>query len=202
MRTSTPLVVVALVACAAAACSRSKRPNPGNLDLMLGDNTRATHVVSPVEIWGDAKARLAAPAPSGLEAPAHAHRAARTRHLALVPRRAPRAERVLGVAVREPQPQPRIAVAPAPAPAPRAEPAPAPEPAPQPDPEPVSRRGGWSEDPNNGGGIHIPGFPGGGVIIIRGGHGGMDPCDEHGHGGIFPGLPGRMGGGRWGGIRF
>ncbi len=192
----TPSVAVVACVALAAACSRSKPVDRSKLDLALPDYTRPGHVASALEIWGKDKPTAAAPAHTGVDAPQRAHRKAPTHKLALVPKRVrgPEHAPLLGRAV-----QPTIAVAPTPAPRPVPAPAPS-EPQPT-DPQPDHGRGGGFPAPN-GGGIHFPGFPGGGVIIIRGGHGGMDPCDEHGHGGIFPGLPGRMGGGRWGGIRF
>lgn len=187
MRTPSSVAVVGCIGLA-AACSHPKPPDASQLDLVLGDGARPTHVVSALEIWGKAKATPAAPATEGVVAKLHAHRKAPSRRLAFVPKRARGPERapLLGHEV-----QPNVAVAPAPAPAAQPEPAPAPVPdTPQPaDPQPGQGRGGWFPEPS-GGGIHIPGFPGGGVIIIRGGHSGMDPCDEHGRGG-FPGMPGR-----------
>jgi hypothetical protein len=107
--------------------------------------------------------------------------------------------------------------------------APAAEPEPSAEPQPThgggpgggypgGGGGGWSVPGGNEGGFRIPGI--GGVVIIRGGGSGLDPCDEHhrprgnsgmgGMGGIgggilinprAPSLPGRTGGG-WSGGRF
>jgi len=94
-----------------------------------------------------------------------------------------------------PEPVPTVAALPAPLPA--AQPAPAPAPA----PEPVATQPAAEPAPQQGhgsgglGGI-LRGI--GGVIILRGGHSGLDPCDEHDrHGGgvmlPMPGMPGRGG---------
>ena len=199
MRTPSPLVVVAFIGLA-AGCSRSKPVASDHLDLVLGDAGRREPVVSAIEMAGEAKTTPVAPARSGAVAMLHARKKARTRSPAPRPKRAPEAEHVPVPAL---DPQPTIAAAPAPATP--AAPAPAPDPAaPQtPDPQPGHGRGDWPIP--IGGGVRIPGIPGG-VIIIRGGHSGMDPCDEHGRhgigGGIFPRLPGRGGRGFPGGIVF
>ena len=169
-----------------AGCSRSKLKGGENLDLVLSDGARPARVASALEIWGKDKPRSTAAAVSGARAPRHAPRRTRTHHRAAIARRAPR-----GV----PDQVPTVAAAPAPrgeaqtAPAAAAEPT-APRPA-----EPQQGHGGLG----GLGGI-LRGI--GGVIILRGGHSGMDPCDEHdrGSGGI-PTIPGR--GGRFpGGIVF
>lgn len=191
------MAVVAFIGLA-AGCSRGKPAESDQLDLVLGDGGQRPRVVSAIEIAGEAKATPVSVAQSGAVAPLHARRQARNRRPAPRPRPAPEAEHVPAPAR---APQPTIATAPAPEPS--HEPAPDPAPTSAPDPQPGHGRGDWPAP--TGGGIHIPGI--GGVIIIRGGHSGTDPCDEHGRhggigGGIFPGLPGRIGRGSPGGIIF
>ena len=200
MRTPSSLVVLGLLGLA-AGCSRGKPTDSKHLDLVLDEYTRRRPVVSAIELAGEAKVTPAAVAASGVTAPLHAHRRAPKRAPAMVARRAPKAEHTPVVAH---LPQPSVAAAPAPVAAADPAPIPAAEPTnPEPDPQPRHGGGGWSAPTD--GGIHFPGLPGGGVIIIRGGHGGNDPCDEHGRGGIggiLGGLPSPVGRGFPGGIRF
>ena len=197
MRSPSSLVVVALIGLS-AGCSRGKPVDSNHFELVLDDAARRPAVVSALELGGEARTTPAASARSGAVAPLHARRKARTRRTALTPKRAPEAEHAPAIAA---APAPATPVAPAPAP--RAPTAPEPAAPPTADPQPGQGRGGWSA-PADGGGVRIPGIPGG-VIIIRGGHSGMDPCDEHGRGGlggIIRGLPGRIGRGSPGGIVF
>ena len=198
MRGPSSLVVLSLLGLA-VGCSRSK-PAVNRLDLALPDIGRRTPVASALELGAEAKAEPAAPARKGADAPLHAHRN-RPNHRP-APHLQPTRRGPERVPVLAGDPVPTIVPAPIPtsAPAPVAAAAPAPTSEPTADPAP-SHGGGWGGWSEPGGGARIPGFPGGGVIIIRGGHGGMDPCDEHGHGigRGFPGFPGRGGRGFPGG---
>lgn len=223
MRAPSLLIVVSLAA-VAGACSRSA-PHPDakldrELDLALDRATQPAMVVSKLELEGESAAKPPARTPPGQAA----------RSDARTPRRPAVHEHKLAG---KPVPQPATAVAPEPAPEPAAEapastdgtastaapqatdPAPSdPDPTPAPAPTHTGRGGGWFPQPTDAGiprtdgtdGIGI-GLPGGGVIIIRGGGSGLDPCDRRGsHGGRpggiggvrIPGLPGggiRIGGG-------
>ncbi len=166
-------VVVGLVSLA-AACSRGKPKDAPNLDLMLPDYTGPARVASSLEIWGKDKPAAAAPTQSSAAtAPRHAPRRTPARHhpprLVHAPARAP----VLG----------KVAAAPAPVPTPAPEPAavPTPDPGPQQTTQPQQGHG------LGGLGGILRGI--GGVIILRGGYGGMDPCDERGHHGMGRGMP-------------
>ncbi|HET9984448.1 MAG TPA: hypothetical protein VFQ38_12700 [Longimicrobiales bacterium] len=208
MRTPSAVVAISVIGLV-AACSRPKpAANAGfdaDLDLALRDLDKPAAVASPLELAGEVKAQPRAASHSGTATPVRHHKKPTMR------KPAPKARVV------EPEPQPKLAGLPAPASAPpAAEPAPAPEPEPEPaDPAPQDEPrhgggwGGWSGPTDVGtrmpgmpGGVGI-GLPGGGVIILRGGHSGIDPCDEHdrrGRGGIggvmIPGMPGgRIGGG-------
>lgn len=169
------LVVLALFGL--AACSRARPHDGEKLDLMLPDYTGATRVASALEIWGKDKPTAAAPAASGPSAARHVPRRMPARHhrprLVRAPIRA-RVRAPLGTVARVAIPAP----APAPVPAPAAAPAPDPRPGPTAEPQQGHGLGGL-------GGI-LRGI--GGVIIIRGGYGGTDPCDERGHG-MGRGMP-------------
>ncbi len=173
MRSLTLAMVAALVGLA-AACSRAKPTAGDQLDLVLPDGGGPARVASALEIWGKAKPTPAAPAQhSSVSAPRHAPRRTPARH---------HPPRLVRAPVRAPVPLGRVAAAPAPAPVPEPAAAPAPDPAPAPQPTAQPQQGHGS---GGLGGI-LRGI--GGVIIIRGGYGGMDPCDERGHG-MGRGMP-------------
>ncbi len=186
MRSPSLFVVLALVGLAAAACSHPKPSADKQLDLMLPDGGAPPRVASALEIWGKARTAPVAPARTGLDAPHRARTRAPARH------HAPRLTHV-PLAARTHQP-PHVAGVPAPTPPTQPAAAPAPQPGPQPTvSQPDHGLGGL-------GGAILRGI--GGVIILRGGQSGIDPCDERGHGmgGALP-IPRR--GGRFpGGIIF
>jgi hypothetical protein len=199
------LFVAISLASVLAACSKPQPHADAALarDLDLALSTGPRSVVSQVELGAQPIAKLHAPAePSRARAVApiaHSPRPA-VKQTAPVPEPAE---------VKPQATEETVAVAPAPEPVVVTQ-APAPEPQPSAEPQPTQTgRGGSYPNPGPTGGVfRIPGI--GGVIIIRGGGGGLDPCDErhgHGHGGMggggvlmnprAPTFPGRMGGG-WG----
>lgn len=205
MRTPSAVVAISVIGLV-AACSRpkpaAKAGFDADLDLALRDLDKPAAVASPLELAGEVKAQPRAASHSGTATPVRHRKKATTRKPAPKPVSpvAGLEPKIAGVATSAPP-------AAEPAPAPEPEPVPA-EPAPQDEPRRGGGWGGWSGPTDVGtrmpgmpGGVGI-GLPGGGVIIIRGGHSGIDPCDEHdrrGRGGIggvmIPGLPGGIGGG-------
>lgn len=237
MRTPSLLIAIPL-AVLVSACSRSAPDSRADatlnreLDLAVDQAAKTEPVVSPLELAGETKAKTRAAAPERRRASA-AHRDPTTRAVrksspAPAPAPAqPQPEKAPVAAAPTPASAPvPVAAAPAPAPSPSKPDAPGPSNAPLPEPVHTGHGGGWFPEPTDMGvqrpgmpsGVGI-GIPGGGVIVLRGGWSGIDPCDErHPHGGMggigggimgggigatrlprVPGLPGRIHGGFPGG---
>lgn len=198
---SPKLFVAVSLAGVLAACSKPQPHADAALarDLDLALSTGSGGVVSEAELGLKLIPKLRAPA-----APSHARAVARLARstAAVATEIAPEPVEVKTQATEE-----TVAVAPEPEPA--ATQAAAPERQPAAEPQPThTGHGGGSFPGTSDGGFRIPGI--GGVVIIRGGGSGLDPCDEHhrgrGRGGIgggilintrAPSFPGRMSGG-WG----